>query len=98
MKVLGALLTAFLNILSTPGKPSGYAFRPSRLAILYRDRYGVILGFVERTTEICSDRQTHNAITGLKKTDLFCLHTCRGNADLVVAVLPIYRHGDLTTS
>jgi replicative DNA helicase len=75
-------LKSEINDLSLTG---GFGDDFSRLAVPYRDRYGVILGFAKRATEARSDGQRYDATAGMKKTDLFGLHRCRGKKDVIIA-------------
>lgn len=53
-----------------------------RLAFPYRDRRGVITGFVKRS--FGNDGQRYDSTPGMKKPDLYYQHRCKGQTELVI--------------
>ena len=56
----------------------------SRLAIPYRDRQGVITGFVKRVTQERPDGKQWDNTKGNLRPDLFNLHSCKGGKDILM--------------
>ncbi|TVL97419.1 MAG: hypothetical protein CV087_22330 [Candidatus Brocadia sp. WS118] len=63
----------------------GYQGDKFRLAFPYRDRRGVITGFVKRSIDPNAPKNERwDSTKGLRKHDLFGLHNCKGKETLVI--------------